>query len=393
MMKALYARAVQMLKKTLLTVLVILSFMYAMFQGGFVSWFLFYGFIPFWAYPLALSLYPIRKVTVARRFNRSEYSGGDRMTVEVTIRRPRFLPLPFLMVEDFLPDRLASWAGGSQKRMVQLLFRKERTFTYEISEAVRGEHIFPGISVEMMDLLGLYEKAAFISCPHTILIYPDYRRVDIDQLDAFYEQGETASSVRTHGENTIVSGVRNYMPGDRLSWIHWKATARRNEIMTKEFEERKSQDAVVLLDTHPAVQFEELVRFTASIVHTMLLQGIGVAYTSLQKPALMYQVGKGEQQRRKIMYELAKATETNSEPPVDHPAVMLGHMPYIVVSAHLTLELIGKVAALKGSGMATVFLLEEAAAQQQLTGQALAKGIVCRFIPESWDRKEVAERA
>src|SRR5699024_7686731 len=41
-------------------------FSYAMFQGGFTSWFLFYSFLPILLYPLGLAVYPIRKWDVTR---------------------------------------------------------------------------------------------------------------------------------------------------------------------------------------------------------------------------------------------------------------------------------------------------------------------------------------
>ncbi len=37
-----------------------------MFQGGFVSWFIFYSFIPFALYSILLSFYPLSEMKVSR---------------------------------------------------------------------------------------------------------------------------------------------------------------------------------------------------------------------------------------------------------------------------------------------------------------------------------------
>ncbi|MBR8646101.1 DUF58 domain-containing protein [[Brevibacterium] frigoritolerans] len=63
----------------------------------------------------------------------------------------------------------------------------------------------------------------------------------------------------------MVSGVREYQPGDQLSWINWKATARTSEIMTKEFEVQKNRDVFIMLDEKPSDLFEESIEMAASL--------------------------------------------------------------------------------------------------------------------------------
>ena len=46
----------------------------------------------------------------------------------------------------------------------------------------------------------------------------------------------------------MATGVRDYQAGDRVTWIHWKSFARTQNLMTKEFEDRQSEDILVLLD-------------------------------------------------------------------------------------------------------------------------------------------------
>ena len=48
-------------------ILLIATFMFAMFQGGFVSWFLFYTFLPFVLYSFVLFFYPLSSFDVERK--------------------------------------------------------------------------------------------------------------------------------------------------------------------------------------------------------------------------------------------------------------------------------------------------------------------------------------
>ena len=43
-------------------------------------------------------------------------------------------------------------------------------------------------------------------------------------------------------------GLRDYRPGDSPRWIHWRTSARRGELMVKEFEQQNEQDLAILVD-------------------------------------------------------------------------------------------------------------------------------------------------
>src|SRR5699024_11557079 len=78
-------------------------FAYAMFEGGFVSWFLFYSFTPVFIYVIAFFFYPLKKWRMSRHFNHHIVRSGDE--VHVTIRMKRGLPFPlyYTIFEEVFP--------------------------------------------------------------------------------------------------------------------------------------------------------------------------------------------------------------------------------------------------------------------------------------------------
>lgn len=394
MMKKLWAIVLPKFKIVTLLFLFIVSFIYAMFQGGFVSWFLFYAFTPFVIYSLLLSVYPLKNVEVHRRFHRHDYKAGEEMVIDIRIKRTSRMPLLYIVVEDQIPERFLTQFTSKYRAMLFPLFQKEITFSYTIPKALRGEHHFRGITIKTGDFLGLYEKKVMIDCYDYLLVYPRYEKMTFQQLESFYEQGQHTTPVRNHSETSIVTGVRNYMPGDKMSWIHWKATAKKNEIMTKDFEERKSQDVVIILDQVPSTHFEAMVSFVASLAHSVIQNGVGVAYvstSSFHEPLL---IGRGEQQRKKIFYQLAKV-EDNEIYQLDHHLQFGKHsLPAnascIVVTSQLSKKVISSLSSLKGNASATLFVLksnqENATFDNELKMEALMKGIKCNIVsPTSWE--------
>jgi uncharacterized protein (DUF58 family) len=47
----------------------------------------------------------------------------------------------------------------------------------------------------------------------------------------------------------ILSGVREYVPGDRLRLLHWPTMARTGELMVRDFEVPRPRKVTVLVDT------------------------------------------------------------------------------------------------------------------------------------------------
>ena len=377
------------LKALGLICLLVLSFVYAMFQGGFVSWFLFFSFTPFMAYMLVLRFYPMGSIHAERLFHRDSYKAGEDIHVKISVRMRWPFPIMYLIVEDGIPGKLKPKVHGSHKTVMFPMFRKEFSYIYTISAAKRGEHRFNNIRISTGDMLGFYDRKAVIECRDKILIYPRYETVGFSEAEAVYEHGNHASPVQNQSEHTIVTGVRDYLPGDRISWIHWKATAKRNEFMTKEFEERKGRDAIIILDQTPSKEFEELVALAASLTHSLLKKGTGVGYAGTN--GMTVPIGHGKTQRESIFYRLAIADDTEMET-IDHHLRRINHSFFsntgiIVLTSMLTKELIESLCSLKGNSPSQIFVMQESTGHvpEALQGMAFRNGIKCRFLkPGTW---------
>lgn len=68
--------------------------------------------------------------------------------------------------------------------------------------------------------------------------------------------GGEALRRRTHQVTPNASGVREYEPGDSLNRIHWKSTAKRDRLISKEFEFDPLADVWLVLDMAARAQFE-----------------------------------------------------------------------------------------------------------------------------------------
>ena len=373
------------------------TFVFAMFQGGFVSWFLFYSFLPFILVPILLRFSSFERLKVNRRIKHKEYLFGERIEVEITIKRDGFMPLLYIMIEDQVPERLKVQLDNQHKCVRFPFWRKKITFSYSIPAAVRGEHDFNSVKLTTGDFLGFYTKVQEVTCFSRLLVYPQYEKAAFKNFEALYEQGQRHLSVRNFNETTNITGVRPYIPGDRMSWIHWKATAKKNEIMTKEYEDSKNQDIVILLDQTPSPLFEELVSLAASLTYVFLQRGLGVACIGTAQRNAPLIMGRGEQQRQRILYELAKVEEDSAdslEVYIKGKQELPSQAAFMMVTCNIPHILLNEWNVKMGNTSVVAVVMQDQETSYRSQNKDVGFGIQCTYVtPSSWKSSSGEDRS
>ncbi|MFL6517632.1 MAG: DUF58 domain-containing protein [Bacillus sp. (in: firmicutes)] len=389
-------------KFLLLLFLILLTFSYAMFQGGFVSWFLFYSFLPFAIYCVTISFYPLNELEVTRILPKSDYNAGEPIKVEVIVKRAKSFPLFYLLIEDHISDSL-KFATQGKKPKALLLPGLKREFSYEyvIDELPRGEHVFDSFTLRIGDPLGLFEKEKKFMLEDKIIVYPAYTDLLYRPYENHYDQGLTASRERVQRDTSMASGVRDYQPGDRFSWINWKASAKRNVLMTKEFEQRQSHDVFVVMDCVPDKRFEPVVSFTASLLRAILKKGAQTGLLTISSERASFPIRGGEQHLQQLFYHLAKIEAKSSIPfetILDTDGLFIQQtVSFILVTAQLTKPLIEKASFMgQRKGSITLFLIKdqkESPSDDEISLIAIAnaRGIRVSMVHEGEFKAALAE--
>src|SRR5690606_27126810 len=112
----------------------------------------------------------------------------------------------------------------------------------------RGRHKWQQMTVQSGDIFGFIQREKHVNEIDEILVYPKVR--DIFVWHTLKERNTRASYAlnQVAEDMTSVVGVRDYVYGDRLNQIHWKATAKGMGLKTKEFEFQTAHDFMFFLD-------------------------------------------------------------------------------------------------------------------------------------------------
>ncbi|AGZ43901.1 DUF58 domain-containing protein [Actinoplanes friuliensis] len=163
---------------------------------------------------------------------------------------------------------------------------------YELPTGVRGKWPVGPLTLERRDAFGL-ARNTLTAAGETTTLWVHPRRVPArvlfgGQRRHHHEGAVTDSALRGSVELT---DVREYVPGDEVRLLHWKATARTGRLMVRDLADPQRSRFTVLLDTRSpasgADRFEELVETAASLLgasvgagqHTSLLTSSGLRLT------------------------------------------------------------------------------------------------------------------
>ena len=301
-------------------------FSFAMFQGGFISWFLFFSFLPLVIYQMGLAFYPLRKLDVSRTVSQSICHAGQSITLDIMIKRKTPFPLFYCIVEEVLPDSLQRIDTGinkyahinhpvsyevkrHKKQVLFPFFRRKIKTSYMISQLPRGEHQLDQIRIRTGDIFGFIKKEHLFNVNDTLIVFPNKRRIRFKYTLHSLEQGEAIVQSNDFRQTNMVAGVREYLPGDKFSWIDWKQSAKKQDIMTKEFEQEKSMEAFFILDASSSSQwiaFEGLIEVMygmMDVIHKTSDSKVGLLSIGKETSYFPFHFDVGS--REKVMKHLA----------------------------------------------------------------------------------------
>ncbi|MBB6647091.1 DUF58 domain-containing protein [Halobellus ruber] len=114
--------------------------------------------------------------------------------------------------------------------------------TYGIVPQRRGEHVVGPATVVATDVLGLLERSTVIDRRDTLVTFPRVGTLPGTlgaELQAAYQSRATT-------QRDEFDDLREYVRGDSLRDIHWKSSARHDELMVQEFTDRADPERVTV---------------------------------------------------------------------------------------------------------------------------------------------------
>ncbi|MDP8959242.1 MAG: DUF58 domain-containing protein [Actinomycetota bacterium] len=228
------------------------------------------------ALALAVVLAGRSTVVLARRVSPNVVHEGQQAVVEVSLAN-QGQSLRDLAVQDEV-------AGlGSARFVAARLPRAEPvTARYEVACRSRGVYRVGPVSVTVSDPLGLAETGGRLGAADRLVVYPAVE--DLEGLPSVRGRDPSHQAVRPHfshrgGEDFFT--LREYQMGDDLRLVHWRSSAKQDELMIRQLEVPWQARALVFLDARASAYrspaaFEKAVQGAASVVRHLHRLGFAI---------------------------------------------------------------------------------------------------------------------
>lgn len=134
---------------------------------------------------------------------------------------------------------------------LQMTPRSEMTLSYHVTPPTRGDFEFGDTYIRLTGPLGLLMRQIRLPMKQQVKVYPnllDMRRYEIGLRRARAVQpGQRL--VRLLGRGTDFESLREYSPDDEFRAVDWKASARRGKLTTRQYQDEKAQNVMIVLDS------------------------------------------------------------------------------------------------------------------------------------------------
>lgn len=182
----------------------------------------------------------------AKRIVPERFSNGDENTIQIEIKNQYTISV-FATIIDELPFQFQARDFSILKKLKP---EEQQILKYNLQPTERGEYHFGNLHVYVKTAIGFASKRFTIENSTMVKTYPSFLQLKkydltaINHLSHYYGIKKT----RRISNSSEFEQIKEYVQGDTIKDINWKATAKRNQLMVNQFQDEKAQQVYFIID-------------------------------------------------------------------------------------------------------------------------------------------------
>jgi uncharacterized protein (DUF58 family) len=154
-------------------------------------------------------------------------------------------PISGTVMDDPIEDAAITGLPG----LFEIPARGAAQLRYEITPTRRGKRRLGAITVRYALPLGLLQRQERIELPEAVDVYPDVHAARaLEMLRRQGREDARLGSLRVRGGDTEFERLRPYQRGDEIRHVDWRASARRDDLVARQYQAESNQNVVFALD-------------------------------------------------------------------------------------------------------------------------------------------------
>jgi len=197
-------------------------------------------------------LYLARTGLEAERITPEKLSNGDLNPITINLKNHYTFPISVKIIDE-IPFQFQI---RDFKIVKTIKAASQKEIGYDLRPTERGEYHFGSLNIYVSSPLRLISRRFSFDNNQMVPTYPSYIQLRKYDLIAFsnnlFQYG--IKKIRRIGHTMEFEQIKEYVQGDDLRTLNWKATAKRNSLMVNQFQDEKSQSVYMAIDKGRVMQ-------------------------------------------------------------------------------------------------------------------------------------------
>ena len=205
------------------------------------------------------------------------FSNGDQNKVQIIITNN----FPFRLKAKIIDELPIQFQRRNFYLDTLIAAGNTSTLAYILRPVERGEYMFYDVNVYIKSPVSLVSRRITIPAEKTVKVYPSYLALRQFELIAYSNNLSDAGSrkIRKIGHSLEFEQIKEYVTGDDIRSINWKATGRKGgHLMVNRYMDERSQQVYCLIDKGRSMKmpFEGMTLLDYAINATLILSHVAL---------------------------------------------------------------------------------------------------------------------
>lgn len=221
-------------------------------------------------------LFRFKKGLKARRLLSEKFSNSDDNPVPITLENN----YPFKVEVKVIDELPKQFQKRDFEYITSIKVGEKHNFEYAVKPVERGEYHFGKLNTFVSSPLKIIAKRYKFDDDAMVSVYPSYIQMKkyefLAMSNRLTEFG--LKKIRRIGHTMEFEQIKDYVAGDDVRTINWKATAKCGQLMVNQYQDEKSQPIYSIIDVGRVMKmpFEELKLLDYAINSTLAFSNIAL---------------------------------------------------------------------------------------------------------------------
>jgi hypothetical protein len=171
---------------------------------------------------------------------------GEKIKLKVSLINKGVFILPYVSIRLFSSRGAFMQQSVIKNISIQPFNKKE--YYFEHVYRYRGSYPMGVSLIEIQDFLGIFKLRRKIKKPIKLTVYPKIVNIQNMRLNTQYLPDQRSNLSSLYEDVSVIDEINKYNYGDSLKKVHWKLTAKVNELMVKKYESSTGSNAIFIMD-------------------------------------------------------------------------------------------------------------------------------------------------